>query len=556
MHNSSNYYKAYSYLGFGRDFTQANPLASDSVSGNGFASFLLGYADSGNIATNPELGWKDAYYAGFLQDSWRISDRLTVTLGLRWDTESPITEGHGQANTGFDPNASYTFAGQSLKGKVLFGKGDPYNWDLNNFGPRVGFAYSLSKNLLVRGGFGILYSPTFDSSTNVGFAATTNYVASNNNLLTPALPTVLSNPYPFGFVLPGGAASNLNGQGGWQYWENNTRNIPRTTQYSLGFEYQLPFRAILDLHYVGQLSGNLPNYRNPNFTSVADLALGNELNEPVPNPFAGLLPGTSLDAATTTLQQTLLPYPQYQGFTEVVTNGHTNYNGLQARFEKRISHGLQVLVAYTFSKNLVNNYLNDQDTAQFKYVEGNDIPQVLTVSSMYKLPFFANHSNGFAKEALGGWSANIIFTKTSGQLYNAPSGVQPTGVSPRVPHPTWAHEFNTCTITTSGTLQNCSAGESMPVWSITQPFTLNHLVPTYGELRSPIPPTEDVSLIKTFPVHQSVNLQFRAEFFNLTNTPVFPGPDTNVNDATFGQQTSFTQTNIPRNIQLALKLNF
>jgi len=90
-----------------------------------------------------------------------------------------MTESHGQANTGFDPNASYSFAGQDLKGKVLFGKGDPYNWDLNNFGPRVGFAYALSKDLLVRGGFGILYSPTFDSSTNVGFAANTNYLVLN-----------------------------------------------------------------------------------------------------------------------------------------------------------------------------------------------------------------------------------------------------------------------------------------------------------------------------------------------------------------------------------------
>jgi hypothetical protein len=82
------------------------------------------------------------------------------------------------------------------------------------------------------------------------------------------------------------------------------------------------------------------------------------------------------------------------------------------------------------------------------------------------------------------------------------------------------------------------------------------MISTYGGFRSPIPWTEDLSIFKTFPVHESVNLQFRAEFFNLTNTPIFPGPDTNVNDAAFGQQTVFTQNNIPRNIQVALKLNF
>ncbi|WP_158820585.1 carboxypeptidase regulatory-like domain-containing protein [Granulicella sp. S156] len=556
MRDDYNYYAGYSSLSSGRDFTQANPLASDNVSGNSVASFLLGYADGGGISTNPRVGWRDGYYALFAQDSWRVTDHLTLTLGLRWDTESPMTEAHGQANTGFNPNASYSFAGQALKGQVLFGKGDPYNWNRSNFGPRFGFSYAATKNLLVRGGLGMLYSPTFDNSSDVGFSANTNYLASTNNLLTPALPTVVSNPYPSGFVQPGGASSNLNGQGGWQYWDNNTRNIPRITQYSLGIEYELPFRSILDVHYVGQLTTRLPNYRNPNFTSVADLALGNQLNTQLPNPFAGLLPGTSLNSATWSLQQSLLPYPQYGSFTEVVTNGSINYNGLQMRYEKRVSHGLSFLVGYTYQKPIDTGYLNDQDTVQAHYVDGNDLPQVLTISGSYSLPFFSNSKNRVEKQAFGGWAVNLIARKSSGQIYGAPGGVQATGVNPHVAHPTWAHAFNTCTITTSGTLQNCSASEPTPVWAITPPFTLNRMIPTYGGFRSPIPWTEDASIFKTFPIHDRLNLQFRAEFFNLTNTPVFPGPDTNVNDATFGQQTVFTQTNIPRNIQVALKLTF
>jgi hypothetical protein len=213
-------------------------------------------------------------------------------------------------------------------------------------------------------------------------------------------------------------------------------------------------------------------------------------------------------------------------------------------------------VGYTYQKPINTSYLNDQDTKQAHYINGNDLPQVLTISGSYALPFFSHSKHRVAKEALGGWEVNLITRKSSGQIYGAPGGVQATGVDPHVAHPTWAHEFNTCTITTTGTLQNCSASEPTPVWAITPPFTLNRTIPTFGGFRTPVPWTEDASVSKTFPIHDRLNLQFRAEFFNITNTPVFSGPDTNVNDATFGQQTVFTQNNIPRNIQLALKLTF
>jgi hypothetical protein len=143
----------------------------------------------------------------------------------------------------------------------------------------------------------------------------------------------------------------------------------------------------------------------------------------------------------------------------------------------------------------------------------------------------------------------------AGKMYGAPGGVQSTGINPRISHPTRAHNFNTCTITVSGTLQNCTY-ETQPAWSITKPFTLNHLTPYFGEFRSSVPPSVNFSIFKTFPVHDNLNLQFRAEAFNLTNTPQFTSPDTGVNDSTFGAQTNFAQTNIPRNVQVALRLNF
>ena len=547
-----------SALTFGKDFTQANPLASDAVSGNAFATFLLGYANGGSVSQNPVPRYKNAYYSVFFQDAWHISDRVTFTAGLRWDTESPQVEQHGQQNTGFDPNATYGFAGQTLHGQVLFASNGPqkaYGWDLNNFGPRIGFSYRVNQALVLRGGYGLLYSPTWDVPTTVGFSASTAYLASTNNLLTPALPTVLSNPYPTGFLHPSGAATNLNGQGGWSFWANHQRQIPRTTQYSLGFEYQLPANSILEVHYVGQLTNNIPMTRNQNFTSIANLALGNSLNTAVINPFAGQLPGTSLNGATISRQQTLLPFPQYTNFNEIFTNGTTAYNGLQARYEKRVTHGLHVLVSYTYSKSMITGYLNDQDTDLRSWIDHYDLPQVLTISGGYALPFFAHSSNFFAKEFVSGWAANIIYSYSAGELFAAPSGVQATGVNPHIPNPTRAHYFNTCTITTSGARQNCASNEQ-PAWTINKPFTLNNTTPYYGGLRTSIPQNVNFSLFKTFPIHESFNLQFRAESFNLTNTPQFGAPDTGVNSATFGSQTNYAQSNNPRNVQLALRLQF
>jgi hypothetical protein len=558
MRDSRSLAAGNSSLGFGRDFTQANPLAGDAVSGNGFASFLLGYADTGSLSQSPRFGWNNGYYALFAQDNWRISDKFTLTLGLRWDTESPIVEAHGIQNTGFDPNASYTFAGQSLHGQVLFGtnggRSKPYNADLNNFGPRVGFAYAPYKKFTMRGGFGILYSPTFDAPSSTGFSASTSYVASNNNLLTPALPTSLSNPYPSGFVVPSGASANLNGQGGWTYWNNNTRQIPRTTQYSLGVEYELPKRSVLELRYVGQLTNNLPNSRNQNFTSIANLALGNKLNTTVVNPFAGQLPGTSLNNPTITLQQSLLPFPQYTSFNRIITNGTTNYNGLQARVEKRLTDGLNVRVSYSYSKSMVTGYLNDQDTDLRNWIDPLGLTHNLTIAGGYALPFF-NKGNKVLQQTLGGWSTNVIVSKSSGMLYGAPGGVQATGINPRVANPTFQREFDTCTLTTSGTRQNC-IGDEPAVWTITPAFTLNQLNPYFGGFRVPVPVNVNLSLFKAFPIYDEMKLQFRAEAFNLTNTPSFAGPDTGVNNTTFGKQTNFSQVNNPRILQLALRLTF
>jgi len=215
---------------------------------------------------------------------------------------------------------------------------------------------------------------------------------------------------------------------------------------------------------------------------------------------------------------------------------------------------LNARVSYTYSKSMVTGYLNDQDTDLRNWIDPLGLTHNLTIAGGYALPFF-NKGNKVLQQTLGGWSTNVILSKSSGMLYGAPGGVQATGINPRVSNPTFQREFDTCTLTTSGTRQNC-IGDEPAVWTITPAFTLNQLNPYFGGFRVPVPVNVNLSLFKAFPIYDEMKLQFRAEAFNLTNTPSFAGPDTGVNNTTFGKQTNFSQVNNPRILQLALRLTF
>jgi hypothetical protein len=546
---------------FGTDFTQANPLVAQTDSGSGLASFLLGYADSGNNGKSPSPYYENSYYAAYLQDNWRMNSRLSLTLGLRWDTETPLFDHRNQINSGFDPNATYTFAGQQLHGKVTFAgingsQRGAYDYNLNYFGPRLGFAYRVTDKLVMRGGFGVLYAPVFNLPSEAGFSANTNYIASTNNLLTPA--NVFANPFPDGFVQPAGATANLTGQGGWTYWANNKANTPKIIQSSFGFEYQLPQQTLLNVKYVLGLTRNITETRNANFLPASDLALGNALNNTVPNPFAGLLPGTSLNSPTLTVEQSLLPFPQYTSFSVNVSNAATSYNALQATLEKRLSHGLYGRVAYTFSKENGEGFLNDQDTTYTHELSPDDQPHMILVTAGWHIPTPGQWASSRVLRQIMDWRVSGTYEAfpKSGELYMAPAGVTATGVSPRVNHPTFGHEFNTCTRTLNGTLENCSLDNNVVAWNVLPPFTLNTLNPYFGELRMPEPQLTNVDISKIFPIRETMHLQFRAQAFNLTNSPAFNGPNTIYSSSTFGQVTNFSQYNDPRELMFALKFSF
>lgn len=549
---------------FNKGFTQRDPLRGDAASGNAFASLLLGYPASGSNDFNAALAYSNRYYVGFFQDDWRVTRRLTVNLGLRWDYESPQSERFDRQNAGFASSAASSFhvPGMSLKGGLLFtdaGNRLPYRRDLNNWQPRAGVAWQVRNSTVIRGGYGISFLPTFDIGNNNGFSVTSDYVASTDGGLTPA--NRLSNPFPAGYLSPAGRSLGLSTLVGRGFsYANQWRVVPFVQQFSLGFQHELPFRLLIDASYVGSLSNKLQASKGINEVSAADLRLGNDLLTQVPNPFAGLLPGSSINGATVPRQQLLRPYPQFVGLTEQRRSvGSAVYHAFQLRIEKRMSHGLHLLGSYTLSKSLeAVGYLNAQDSWEqtARVLTGVDAPQRFVLSGGWELPFFKD-SRGVARQVLAGWFFSGIATFQSGLAVSAPGGAVSSGIDPSLPggardRSRW---FNTCTVALNGARQSCASASEPVAFYVQAPFTLRSLSTLFPNIRTLRPPNFDFSIFKTFPVTEAIRLQFRAESFNLTNSPWFAAPNTTLGGSSFGV-VSPSQQNDPRNVQLALRLTF
>lgn len=549
---------------FNKGFTQRDPLRGDAASGNAFASLLLGYPASGSNDFNAALAYSNRYYVGFLQDDWKLTNRITLNLGIRWDYESPQSERYDRQNAGFAASAlsPLQVPGMTLTGGLLFTDSNnrlPYKRDLNNWQPRAGLAWQLARSTVLRAGYGISYLPSFDTGNNNGFSVQTAYIASTDGGLRPA--NRLSNPFPNGYLTPAGRSlglSTLLGQG-FSY-ANTERVLPYVQQFSFGFQHELPFRVLIDASYVGSLTSKLQNSKGINEVSAEELKLGNALLAQVPNPFAGLLPGSSINGPTVPRQQLLRTHPQFVGLTEQRRSvGSANYHAFQMRIEKRMSHGLHFLGSYTLSKSLESvGYLNAQDgwDQAARVLTAVDAPQRFILSGGWELPFFKD-SRGITRQLLAGWLFSGIATFQAGQPIATPGSAVSSGIDPKLPDDVRNRDrwFNTCTLALNGARQNCSSASEPVAFLVQAPFTLRTLSARFPNIRNARPPTFDFSVFKTFPITETVRLQFRAESFNLTNTPWFGNPNTTLSSSSFGV-VSPSQQNDPRNIQLVLRLTF
>ncbi len=571
-------------FGFNRAFTRRDYLVQDAVSGNSAASLLLGYAASGTVENNVQPYWQWIYYAPWIQDDIKLTRRLTLNLGLRWDINLPPTERFDRENRGFFPNQlnplservdPARFPGFKVFGGIGFaGKNglarNPYDPDYNNLQPRAGAAFQLTPATVLRGGWGIFYLNPTTVGFNHGFSQSTPYVASLDAGRTPA--NSLSNPFPAGILQPAGASlglATLLGQG--PSFTHTESRIPYVHQFSFGIQRQLPGNVKVDVSYVGSRTRRMFVGKGINELPVEALLVGdrtkggepNFLTQAVPNPFAGLIPGTGLNGPTVPRSQLFRPFPQFTSFsTDSRNDGKIWYNSLQLVVEKRTTHGLTFLATYTLSKNIeALGYLNAQDPAPGHTLVSWDRPHRLVLAPMYELPFgpgrrFLNSRHGLLSRLAGGWQFIVAGVIQSGTPMSIPGNVWLLG-DPRLKNPTWDRLFKTGVIDVDGRVRNVGPGEE-PVFAIRPPFTLRTTPLRYGNLRNRWGNTYDMSLIKHTQVREGMKVEFRVEAFNAFNTAVFSAnPNLDPTSPNFGKIIRDNgQDNNPRTVQLGVRFVF
>jgi hypothetical protein len=570
------------------NFTQAltqGPFANtaSASAGNSIASMLLGLGtgqyeiDSKNAATTSR------YYGFYFQDDWKIQNRLTVNLGLRYDLEIPRTERHNRMET-FNPSIASPLASTTglsgLAGGVVYSGVNgasrrQFNPQWSDFGPRVGFAYSLNENTDIRAAYGIYYGPSLRAAGatvgNEGFSAVTTYTGSANGL-TPSV--YLSNPFPNGLNQPvGNTQGLLTGIG--SSFENpvtGDNKVGYTQNWNLDIQRQLPFNILVDAAYVGtrgvHLNKSGENDWNGDQLTTTTLALGGQLQQSVANPFYGIIK-TGVESSPTIPQSYLdAPFPQFTAVDlSYLGGGYEEYNAFQLKVNKRLSRNLSALVSYTGSKqiddySIISNVGHSTGGIQNIYnprgeraVSSNDISRNLVVSGVYDLPFGSGQSIGAnwhrpLNAVLGGWQMNAILTQQTGfPLSPTTQNTSQSGSNTLRPNLT-----GTSPVVNGSAKSRLNGYLNAAAFSQPAPFTFGSAPRTLSNVRAPGYHDLDFSMFKNFHPTEHTNMQFRAESFNLFNQVQFGVPNMVLSSGQFGKITS--QANTPREIQAAVKILF
>jgi outer membrane receptor protein involved in Fe transport len=559
---------------FNRGFTQGpDPLVASPTSGYSVASLLLGTPASANTTLRIDSSASLRYYGMFFQDDWKVTPKLTLNLGLRWDYEGPITDRYNVLSN-FDPSieSPLRVPGLNLRGGLTYpGVGGSDRGvterQFTGYQPRFGFAYQLRPKTVVRGGFGIIFIPT----TPVGDVAKTGFLqdtlmnVSQDGGNTPR--DTLTNPYPDGLIQPTGNRLGAS-TGIGNVIDGQIRGVRRgySEQWNFTVQHQPWNNWLVEAAWIGNHAVRaMGTARALNFPSEQTLSLGTALNQAVTNPFRGLIPTGTLSGATITRLQSMLPYPQYIGVTGV--NGgyffHLNsiYHAAAFKLEKRFSQGVTLIGAYTISKLIddgtgagairpggvastaIQNW-NNLRGERSKSVQ--DLPQRLVLTSLYELPFFNNGSR-LSKALLGGWQVNGIMTIESGTpiALSAP-GINGIGNRPNV-RPGTSYKMDSPSI---------DRWFNPQAFEAPAPYSFGNVGRTLPDLHADGLFSIDFSLFKRFAISEKMKLEFRTEAFNLTNTPTFETPDRSVTSQTFGVVTATAFSPKPREVQFGLRLIF
>ena len=612
------------FFSFNADGSYACPGGLDKCGGDPMASFMMGQFTQGDAGNGSgsyyEIQFRPAttnyQYGFFAQDNWKVTPKLTLNLGLRYDFTLPRTDRHNRQDW-FDPNVTSPLNGGSLTytdavtgqpvttqlhgGEVFASSSQRTNYvtDWHDIQPRFGFAYRFAPQMVMRGGYGIYYGQSRSGVTGVvpygsqGFNQYTYVVTTyQNDGATPYLH--LSNPFPNGLIQPAGNSLGLMNDVG--FGANGPLRTPGANQtpyeqsWSLGIERQLPSNILISAQYIGKKGTHLPfsgstrrNYLGPWVESLPTTAADPNnpcqtltvpcLNSFVDNPFAGIITdaNSTLSGPQIRYNRLLRPYPQFTGVdTEPQLIANSTFHTLQLLAEKRYSNGLQLLATFTWSKSIDDSSqaddnvtwagsfssLQDPNKPQLeRSLSTFDIPYVIQFSYSYDLPF------GRGRAFFGSmprWAEAIIGGwKTNGIWRIADGRPLAFTVADGNPLPTYGTQRPNLVGKPkrnhgSDWVDNYFVDNS--VFQRPDDFTLGDAPRALGSVRTPWSFTTNLSLGKQFKLREEMNLEIRLEAKNAFNHPVFSAPDTVVDDQSFGQ---ITQTSVgPRELQLGFKFNF
>ncbi len=548
-----------------------NPTAPAGT-GSSYATFLLGAVSSANVTTHVGESQRSHSLSGFVQDDWKITRRLTLNLGLRYDYQAQTVE-NKNGTTNFDlgcklPNGlsgCTVYAGTAGQARTFR---DP---DYKNLGPRIGFAWDVfgTSRTVIRGGYGLIFPSQMwreNYGNAAGFAQTsTGYVQSNPNLPAFALKIGFPSPpiQPLGQAL---GAQPFLGQG--VAIDEKNGNTPKSNQIAFSVQQQIKGKWLIDAGYSGNIGTGF-TAGSYDFNQLDDqfLSQGAALRQQVPNPFAGLVPG-ALGAATISRLQALKPYPYYSGIS--IRNprlGAYNSHLFLLSVEKRMSKGFTVLFSFTGGKVISDSLANPvnfgpvEQVNQIGYQDGKfnrkleravdptDVSKRGVVSLLYELPF--GKGAGLANRLIGGWQVNSI-------------GIMQTGLPILIGG---ANNFLANRPNSTGTSANLNGSGTALRWFDTDQF-VNPADYTYGtigrvlpDVRGPGTVNWDLSLIKNTRIKERYNLQFRAEAFNFLNHVNLGIPNGSFSPGSTGKNISgsfgtITTARDARNIQFGLKFIF
>src|SRR5262245_47605073 len=387
---------------FDNEFTSANNSNNNATSGNGFASFLLGYpsANSGNtsqFSISTPLNVYTYYFGGYAQDDWRISSKLTQNYGLRLEHEAGLAEQNNNFTVGFNPTATSALSAVTIPADPLAGtparsvvgglmyagvdgnprtQGDPEKIKAS---PRVGVVYSFSPSTVLRSGYGVYWAPfnyqaPSTSTSNYGQVGFTQNTFIQQAAATPTV--TLDNPFPTGVLQPSGSSKGfLSGVGGEASFVDQHRKAPRVQQWSADLNRELGNGMAVTFTYMGARGDHLPlggsnevpvnlNQLDPKYLALGSAALGAAL----PNPFLGNpnVPAVLSTPATLTRARLLMPFPQFTNvYARQVSEGYNRYQAGIVEWQKRMSHGWGGRVSYTYSQ------LKDNQIAETNFYSAN-----------------------------------------------------------------------------------------------------------------------------------------------------------------------------------------